>query len=169
MVRTGRTTHAHDGDVVVFLIGMRINSPWRVRAWLPVLLAMPGVLRELAAHPEHGALGARTCLGAGGPFVVQYWRDAESLHAYAHLDGGLHRRAWQRFNARARAARGAVGIWHETYAVPAGHHESVYVDTPPLGLAAATRSVPVARGRERADQRMRLRGAHDHPREGASA
>ncbi|WP_432536718.1 DUF4188 domain-containing protein [Kineococcus arenarius] len=156
-VPTGRTTHEHDGQVVVFLVGMRLNSPWRVRAWLPVLAAMPAMLRELAQHPEHGMLGARTCVGSGGPFVVQYWRDLESLHAYARLDGGLHRRAWQRFNARARAARGAVGIWHETYAVPAGHHESVGVDVPPAGLAAATRAVPIGPGRERAAQRMRLR------------
>ncbi|WP_337060878.1 DUF4188 domain-containing protein [Kineococcus sp. G2] len=156
-VPTGRTTHEHDGEVVVFLVGMRINSPWRVRAWLPVLLAMPPMLRELAQHPEHGMLGARTCIGSGGPFVVQYWRDLDSLHAHARRGEGLHRRAWQRFNARARAARGAVGIWHETYAVPAGHHESIGVDVPPAGLAAATRSVPVAAGRDRAAQRMRVR------------
>ncbi|WP_432485209.1 DUF4188 domain-containing protein [Kineococcus esterisolvens] len=155
--RTGRTTHVHDDGVVVFLVGMRINSPWRVRAWLPVLLAMPPMLRELAEHPEHGVLGMRTCWGSGGPFVVQYWRDVESLHAYAQRDGGLHRRAWQRFNARARAARGAVGVWHETYAVPAGHHESIAVDVPVAGLAAATRSVPVSARGERAAQRMRLR------------
>ena len=30
-----------DGEFVVFLIGMRINKPWKVRAWWPVFGAMP--------------------------------------------------------------------------------------------------------------------------------
>lgn len=41
---------------VVFLIGMRINSLWRVRAWLPVFIAMPRMLRELYRQPEPGLL-----------------------------------------------------------------------------------------------------------------
>ncbi len=45
-----------DGDFVVFLIGMRINKPWKAWAWLLVLLAMPRMLRELARHPELGCL-----------------------------------------------------------------------------------------------------------------
>jgi hypothetical protein len=36
-----------------------------------------------------------------------------------------------------RDADGAVGIWHETFVVPAGAHESVYVDMPAQGLPAA--------------------------------
>lgn len=33
----GRCTAQYSGDFVVFLIGMRINSWWRVREWLPVM------------------------------------------------------------------------------------------------------------------------------------
>ena len=29
-----RRTHDHDGDLVLFLIGMRINKPWRPDLWL---------------------------------------------------------------------------------------------------------------------------------------
>lgn len=28
--RPSRTTHEHDGELVVFLIGMRLNQPWRI-------------------------------------------------------------------------------------------------------------------------------------------
>ncbi|PPK98567.1 uncharacterized protein DUF4188 [Kineococcus xinjiangensis] len=150
------TTHDHDGDLVVFLIGMRINRPLRIGAWLPVLRAMPPMLQELARRPELGMLHATSALGPGGPLVVQYWRDLASLQAYAHAEGGLHRAAWREFNARARRAGDAVGIWHETLVVPAGHHESVYVAAPGLGLAAAFGAVPVGRGRERAAQRLRV-------------
>ena len=31
-----RMTHRYDGDLVLFLIGMRINKPWRPDMWLPV-------------------------------------------------------------------------------------------------------------------------------------
>jgi hypothetical protein len=30
-----------DGEVVVFLIGMRINKPWTGWKWWPILMAMP--------------------------------------------------------------------------------------------------------------------------------
>ncbi len=35
-----RLTAQLDGDFVIFRIGMRINSLWRVRGWLPVFRAM---------------------------------------------------------------------------------------------------------------------------------
>ena len=34
-----RVTGGIDGDFVVFLIGMRINKPWKVLKWLPVAAA----------------------------------------------------------------------------------------------------------------------------------
>lgn len=39
--------------------------------------------------------------------------------------------------ARGEGPTGAVGIWHETYAVQAGAHESLYVGMPPTGLGKA--------------------------------
>jgi hypothetical protein len=134
-----RWTHLDDGTgVVVFLIGMKVNRWRRVRAWWPVFMAMPRMLRELYADPTSGLLAHRMTLSADGPLVVQYWRDREHLTAYARDAGRGHRPAWQRFNAEARASGGAVGIWHETYDVPAGASESIYVDMPVRGLAAAT-------------------------------
>ncbi|WP_422125626.1 monooxygenase family protein [Streptomyces caatingaensis] len=53
-----------------------------------------------------------------------------------------------------RSSGGAVGIWHETYVVPAGAYESVYVDMPPAGLAEVRGVEPVGRRGERAAQRL---------------
>src|SRR5882724_7566093 len=47
-----------DGGFVVFLIGMRVNRPWKIWKWLPVAIAMPKMLIELANQPELGLLHA---------------------------------------------------------------------------------------------------------------
>ena len=53
----GRTTARVDGDFVVFLIGTRINKPWKPQKWLPTVMAMPRMLKELeSAPPEVGFL-----------------------------------------------------------------------------------------------------------------
>ena len=158
-----RTTHGHHGEIVVFLIGMRVRRWWRPDQWLPTLAAMGPMLTELYAAKaafergdgaDPGFLGARSFVGAGGPMVVQYWRSTEHLYAYASDPEAKHRPAWRAFNARARRVPGAVGVWHETYAVPARGHESIYVDMPVVGLAEATSSVPVGRRGERAPERL---------------
>ena len=154
-INPGRWTHQHDGEVVVFLIGMRVNQWHRVRAWWPTFAAMRPMLGELYADPGSGLLGHRMALTGDGPLLVQYWASSEQLLAYASSSERRHRPAWQAFNARARQAGTAVGIWHETYVVPAGCHESIYSGMPPQGLAKATAQVPVGRGAERAAQRLR--------------
>ena len=52
-----RVTAEIEGDFVVFLIGIRINTPWKIHKCLPVFLAMPRISRELEAHPESDFLG----------------------------------------------------------------------------------------------------------------
>jgi Monooxygenase af470-like len=152
-----RMTHDYDGDLVVFLIGMRINKPWRPDLWLPVFSAMPGMLAELLKDKESGLLGYRLTFGAGGPLVVQYWNSHGKLYRYASDRHAAHRPAWAAFNRRARKAPGAVGIWHETYVVERA--ESIYVGMPVAGLAAATSAVPVARRGESAEERLGVRQA----------
>jgi hypothetical protein len=149
-------THDHDGDLVVFLIGMRINKPWRPDLWLPVFNAMPAMLAELSKDQDSGLLGYRLTFGAGGPLVVQYWSSHEKLYAYASEQNSAHR-SWAAFNRRARKAPGAVGIWHETYLVERA--ESIYSGMPVSGLAAATSVVPVARRGETAAERLGERQA----------
>lgn len=153
-VMQGRTTAAHEGGVVVFLIGMRVNRFWRLREWLPTAMAMGPMLRELSTDPSSGFLGYEMSLATRGPVLVQYWRSTDDLIDYAHSARGAHRPAWRAFNERARAGSGAVGIWHETYSVPAGAHESVYASMPATGLAKVSGQVPVARRGESARERL---------------
>ena len=157
-IQAERMTHEHDGSITMFLIGLRFNKLYRVDQWLPVFLAMPKMLTELytnkalAARGEAEDLGfleARTLLGGKGLTMVQYWRSAADVYRYASAPEHAHRPAWTAFNQSVRKAAGVVGIWHETYAVPAGGHESVYVGMPVTGLAAATTSLPIAESNRR--------------------
>ena len=152
VVNPARMTHDYDGELVVFLIGMRINRPWRPDLWWPVFSAMPEMLAELSRDPESGLMGYRSTFGRGGPLLVQYWNSHDKLYAYASNPTAAHRPAWTRFNQRIRKAPGAVGVWHETYVVDRA--ETIYSGMPLVGLAAATSSVPIARRGETARQRL---------------
>jgi hypothetical protein len=130
-----------DGSVVVFLIGMRINRLRRMRTWWPVFVGMPKMLKELEGRPEVGLLAARSYLSGRDLLVVQYWRSAEHLGRFARDPEMLHQPAWAAFN-RAGASTGDVGIWHETYLVPAANIESLYGNMPEHGLGRALGSEP---------------------------
>ncbi|MGE0463276.1 MAG: DUF4188 domain-containing protein [Vicinamibacterales bacterium] len=132
-----RVSASIEGDFVVFLIGMRINKPWKVHKWLPVFLAMPRMLKELQHRPESGFLGHIF----GPKVIVQYWRSFEHLEAYARDHDQSHWPAWVDFNRRVGRSRGDVGIWHETYQVRAGEYECVYSGMPSFGLAKASAQV----------------------------
>lgn len=135
MIHRERLTASIDGEFVVFLIGMRINQPWRIDKWLPVARAMPRMLAELGKHPELGLLHgemwfSRTIV------MVQYWRSMDLLLDYARDKEAQHLPAWRAFN-QSVGTDGSVGIWHETYAASPGTHESVYVNMPAFGLGKA--------------------------------
>jgi len=127
-----------------------------VRQWLPVLVAMPRMLRELARDKDRGLLGH--VLLTASPrtyYVVQYGESKEKLYAYATAPDMFHHKVWAIINRKERAGktRQHVGIWHEAYVVPEGSYESIYADMPPVGLAKATGILPVEkRGRRAADR-----------------
>ena len=144
-----RMTARIEGDFVVFLIGIRVNKPWKIHKWLPVFLAMPRMVKELAANPESGFLGHLM----SPRVMVQYWRSFDDREAYARSKDQEHWPAWVAFNKRVGTSRGDVGNWHETYQVRAGEYEAVYSGMPPIGLGqvgelvAATGRQESARGR----------------------
>jgi hypothetical protein len=142
-----------EGDFVVFLIGMRINKPWKVWRWLPVSAAMPRMLIELARQPELGLMHARTHFGFPTITVVQYWRSFDALEAYAKSRSAAHLPAWQAFN-QAVGSNGDVGIWHETYLIKAGGYENIYNNMPRFGLGAAGDLKPAAGARQAARSRL---------------
>ncbi|MEV7420510.1 DUF4188 domain-containing protein [Streptomyces sp. NPDC089919] len=162
----GYTTAAAEGDVVVLLIGMRINSFWAVHHWLPVAVGMPRMLRELDRQPVRGLLG-KVLLTANPRtyYVVQYWESKEKLYAYAAAPEALHHKAWAAMNRKVRSGRlkQHVGLWHETYVVPEGSYESIYFDMPPFGLAGATGVLPLEQRGRRAADRFTHRSAAEEP------
>jgi hypothetical protein len=50
---------------------------------------------------------------------------------------------------------GAVGIWHETYVVPAGNTETIYGNMPLLGLGHVQGVVPVGKRGDTAAERLK--------------
>ena len=149
-VNAARMTAGIDGDFVVFLIGMRINKPWKIHKWLPVFLAMPRMLRELERDRSAGFLGAFNALTVS----VQYWRSFDHLEAYARNADREHWPAWVDFNQRIGSSRGDVGIWHETYKVRAGEYEALYSGMPAFGLGKASTLVPATGRRDTARGRI---------------
>lgn len=156
----GQFTAWIEGDFVVFLIGMRINKPWKIGKWWPVFIGMPKMVKELrAAGPSSGFPGT-TPIRFG--VIAQYWRSFEQLEAYARDRDNALWPAWIAFNKRVKGARGDVGIWHGTYRVRAGDYECVYSGMPPYGLPAAAELIPLGRNREgQSAARDRLAGKLD--------
>ncbi len=131
----GRWTADIEGDFVVFLIGMRVNRPWKLRKVAFMARTMPKLLRELADDPAFGCLGSWQAIHSPvAPVVVQYWRSFDDLEAYAHAL--THNAMWKRYFQLVKAD-GDIGIWHETFKVRAREYECVYGGMPRFGLATA--------------------------------
>lgn len=148
----GRFTAPSDTDVTVFLIGMRINKLHRIDRWLPIIKNMTTMQIHLAKHPEAGMLHAMNWFGRT-TMMVSYWRDPQSLQAFAADRESPHLEPWRTF-MRDVAKSDAVGVWHETYVVPAGHSEVIYSSMPVFGLAKATSHVKIGRGTNQARERL---------------
>ncbi|GIO24101.1 DUF4188 domain-containing protein [Oceanobacillus sp. J11TS1] len=151
-IYTGRYTTENDQDVVVFIIGMRINKRLAVHKWGPVFTAMPGMIRELHENQDElGFLSMESYFGLRTTMMVQYWRSTEDLLAYAK--GEKHLKAWQHFNKRVRE-NDAVGIYHETYQIKAGSYETVYRKMPLFGMGNAKKHIPIAAQNNSARKRL---------------
>jgi hypothetical protein len=151
-IHRGRYTAEMSDDFVVFLIGMRLNRPWKVHKWLPVFSAMPRMLRWLDQHPEAGLLNWHNAW-IKGPAVVQYWRTFEQLERFARATGQPHVPTWKWFN-RTLGASGDLGIWHETYKVRANQCECIYINMPRSGLAGAGAHAPIGSTGQSAARRI---------------
>ncbi|MFB3225168.1 DUF4188 domain-containing protein [Exiguobacterium sp. PHA03] len=84
-------------DVVVFIIGLRINRLRSVRQWLPTVQTMGPMLQECYAN-DVGLISHESLVGWRSVTLIQYWRSTEELMAYAH--GSRHLTAWKRFNQK---------------------------------------------------------------------
>lgn len=143
-----------DAGFVIFLIGMRVNKPWKVWKWMPVATAMTRMLIELGKRPELGLLRVESQFSFPNVTATQYWKSFEALEAYAKARDHAHLPAWQAFN-KAVASNGDVGIWHETYVIEPGKYENIYNNMPPYGLGAVGRVVDAVGARQEARQRVK--------------
>lgn len=155
-VFAGRYTADYQESFVVFLIGMRVNEFWKIGKWYPVASAMSPMLNVLYAHPEKGFMGGEaffriwpitTCL-------ITYWRSFDDLEHFAKSKDEPHVEPWRKFN-QAIGSDGTVGIWHETFKVEAGQHESIYGNMPRFGFAAASQHISVSAAKNTARSRIK--------------
>lgn len=147
-VNTGRKTTTNDREIVVFLIGAKINKWWLLPFSLPLLVKMRKMQQELLKDPSSGLLGIQSLGGAD----VQYWRSVDDLMRYAFDKTKEHQPTMKKFFQKV-FKNAAFGIWHETYVVPAGNYENIYTNMPAFGLGKvnvlveATGELATARGR----------------------
>ncbi|WP_181701907.1 monooxygenase family protein [Chthonobacter albigriseus] len=154
-VNVSDRVRAHvQGDFVVFIIGLRINRPWRVTSYLRPMLAMRSMLDELQQiGPDSGLLHVER---VGFLTFIQYWRSFDHLESYARDSTRKHRPAWTAFNLQMKRRSGDVGLFHETYLVQGGKYEAVYRGMPPTGLAVAGEQALVNDAADSARQRIYL-------------
>lgn len=139
---TGRYTVDNTEDIVVFIIGMRVNKRFAIHKWLPVFSAMPGMIKELYMNKEElGFLSMESYFGLRTTAMIQYWRSTEELLTYAKNE--KHLKAWKNFNQKVNN-NDAVGIYHETFLIKKGNYESIYANMPHYGLGKALNHIPVS-------------------------
>lgn len=148
----GRMFAKTEGDMVVFLIGMRVNSWWKVNKWFPIAMAMPKMLKELYLNKDSGFIGSENWFGRT-TISVQYWKSFEHLEAYAKNKDAKHFPAWREFNQKVRKSA-AVGVWHESYKISGGSYENIYVNMPEFGLGKAANLAEAHGKYEHAAQRI---------------
>lgn len=148
-----RYTTENDEDVVVFIIGMRINRWLAFHKWFPVFAAMPPMIKELYTHQEElGFLSMESFFGLRTTVMIQYWRSMDDLLAYAR--GKKHLKAWRDFNRKVGNNK-AVGIYHESYQVTQKNYESVFSNMPQYGLGKALTQIPITNQLNGARKRLK--------------
>ncbi|MBN8208119.1 DUF4188 domain-containing protein [Bacillus sp. NTK071] len=147
----GRFTVESEDKFTVFIIGMRINKWWAIHKWLPVLLAMPPMIKELYVNKDLGCLSLENFFSLRTTLMIQYWRSEDDLLSYAR--SAKHLKAWGDFNKRV-GNNSSVGIYHETYTISGHNFETLYGNMPKFGLAKAINHTAVIPVTSTAKQRL---------------
>ena len=92
-VYPGRYTARIEGQLVVFLIGMRINQLWAVHKWMLVAEAMPRMQPMLERHPAKGLRGLENWVRWREVMYVQYWRSFDDPENFARNPTDPHLQA----------------------------------------------------------------------------
>lgn len=129
-ILNGKQAVLGEEELVVVLIGARINRWWLLPLAAPILNRMGAMQRELLADPESGLIAIQS-LGIGSD--VQYWRSLDHLLAYVKDSDHEHVPTARRFYQKIFKNQ-AIGVWHEVFVVPKGHYEGLYINMPRHGL-----------------------------------
>jgi len=107
-------------NLVVIYLGMRVNALTGLRTLLGF---GPRIRNAVDAKPDGLLLHENLVMSLAPPHLGmrQYWRDFESLEAWAHSEP--HRAWWRQFLRDS----GGTGFWHEAYFMRGGM-EAVYDD-----------------------------------------
>jgi hypothetical protein len=90
-------------------------------------------LSAMAAGPGSGLLRSERFRFDWNHFgVLQYWSSFEALEEWSHRPP--HSDWWREALERMRK-QGDFGIYHETFLVPRGGVESIYLNSPDIGLS----------------------------------
>lgn len=139
-IMRGRFVATPPPGTIVFMFGMRVNRWGEVRHWLPLWRSLRRMIRQQRDRPQSGMLWSTSWRDGREITVLQYWRDMETLMAYAQDKTYGHAHVWKKYN-HGIGDTGEVGIWHEAYAIDPetpGRLHTIYRDVPKRGLAAAT-------------------------------
>ncbi|KAL3496547.1 hypothetical protein BJX62DRAFT_250356 [Aspergillus germanicus] len=126
-------------SIVVFHLGARSNHPLGVLA--PGMLELSKQARAMVENmtadmERYGVLGvssyAKNEDAAGNEVLfLFYLRDYESLHRFAHDQLHMQGVAWW---TKVVKDHPHLAIYHETYVVPKGHWENIYINSKPTGM-----------------------------------
>lgn len=129
-----------DSEIVVFLIGTRCNHPLGILA--PGVKDIVSYFSSMATdldkyREEFGFLGMTSWMNSSDRTTnseimeVGYFRSIEGLHKFAHSK--YHRPGWDWWNKHHKTYP-HLSIYHETYHVPKGHWENIYVNSHVSGI-----------------------------------
>ncbi|KAE8142866.1 hypothetical protein BDV38DRAFT_234171 [Aspergillus pseudotamarii] len=126
-------------SIVVFHLGTRSNHPLGIFApgFAEVNKKVIAMNREMNSDPvKYGLLGVSTWGkqddSAGNEVMaIYYLRDYDALHRFAH--GSLHVEG-MRWWTEIVKDHPHIAIYHETYIVPKGKWENIYINAKPTGM-----------------------------------
>ena len=136
-----------DSEVVVFLIGTRVNHPLGLLAPGAKKIGdyFSSMVKDLEEHADKfGFLGMTSWVNNSTRATnnelldVCYFRTTEGLHKFAHSK--YHREGWDWWNKTVKE-HPHLSIYHETYHVPKGHWESIYVNSHISGINSTVHKV----------------------------
>jgi len=129
-----------DQEVVVFILGARSNHV--NGRYAPGMAAVGEAYSEMWKDAEEnrekwGFLGKTTGLKTSNlesnnaTIWISYWKNLDSLERFAQ--GAAHKKGWDLFRQTTKKYP-HIGIMHETYAVPKGRWETIYINFLPFGM-----------------------------------